>query len=149
MKKTFVLVLLVLLCLLPFSGCKKEPAEPPPFSFALAEKVIPVKQLVIADGNGKLEDVGHVQETRGRFCLSGAYMDGQPKQDGELYYYTLPDAFVDLRKRENVDGVLLYNGVPYGAGVADDGVETVYTLDETLAAQSWTEFYNRALEAEK
>lgn len=149
MKKTLVVALAVLLCALVFSGCKKEPVEPPELSFAATEEGLPVKRLVIGDGTGRLDGVGYVQETRGRFCLTGAYMNGNPKQDGELYYYTVPDAFIALRKREHVDGILLFDGAPYGAGVADDGAEMIYTLGDEITAQTWTEFFNAALDASK
>ncbi len=149
MKKSLVLVLAVLLCVFCFAGCKEKIAEPPEFSFLKATEAKPVKQLVITDGAGKLEDVGHVLTSRGQFCLTGAYMNGTSSQDGELYYYAVPEAYVTLRKRENVVGVLLYEGVPYGAFVTDDGTEMICTLDETLAAQTWTEFYNQALKAKK
>ncbi len=149
MKKTLVVVLAVLLCVLGFAGCEKEPVEPPAFSFAATEEGLPIKQLVIGDGTGKLEGVGYVQKIGNRFCLTGTYMNGDPKQEGELYYYIAPDAFIALRKRENVDGVLLFNGVPYGAVVADDGTEMIYTLGDDITAQTWTAFFNEALNASK
>jgi len=59
------------------------------------------------------------------------------------------DALVALGRRENVDGVLLFDGVPYGAVVSDDGVELLYTLDDAITAQTWTAFFNEALNASK
>lgn len=149
MKKTLAVAIAVLLCVLGFAGCEKEPVEPPAFEFAAMEEGLPVKRLVIEDGTGRLEGVGYVQQTVGRFCLTGEYMNGEPKQDGELYYYMVPEALISLRKRENVDGVLLFDGVPYGAVVADDGVELLYTLDDAITAQTWTAFFNEALNASK
>ena len=81
--------------------------------------------------------------------MTDAYMNGEPRRDGELYYYVAPEAFVTLRKREIVVGVLLYDSVPYGAVIADDGTEMLYTLDDTLASQTWKAFYNAVLKAEK
>ena len=149
MKKSLALMLAVLLCILCLAGCKEKIVEPPAFTFLKAAEAKAVKQLVITDGEGKLEDVGHVLAERGQFCLTGEYMNGTPSRDGELYYYVAPDAYVTLRKRENVVGVLLVDGVPYGAFVTDDGGEMICTLDETFETQTWTAFYNEALKAQK
>lgn len=149
MKKSFVRVLTLLVCVLCFAGCKAQEVEPPALTFTKAQQAEPIKQLVIADGVGTLEDVGHVLTSRGQFCMTDAYMNGDPRRDGELYYYVAPEAFVTLRKREIVVGVLLYDSVPYGAVIADDGTEMLYTLDDTLASQTWKAFYNAVLKAEK
>lgn len=145
MKKMLALVLTLLLCVC-FAGCKEEtPVEPPALTFPKTEKVMPIQRLVITESGGKLEGVGFVQEDTESFCLSGRYMDGDARQEGKLFYYDVPKAFSELREKEKVDGVLIFDGIPYGACVGEDGTAAVYTLDGD--AQPWSDFFSDAYES--
>lgn len=147
MKKMLALVLTVLLCF-AFAGCKvPEPVEPPELSFPSTEKVMPVQRLVITEGGGTLEGVGFVQEDSERFCLSGKYMDGEAEQEGKLYYYAVPDMFFEVCEREGVEGVLIFDGVPYGVRTEEDGTAILCTLDGDTDTRTWHEFFAGAYEA--
>lgn len=149
MKKTLVLMLAFLLCALSLSACGEEMVQPPELTFTASGNEMTVKQLSFSGETGSIADAGTVQEKEGVLCLTGQYLNGtaEETEDGQLY--PIPEAFFTLRKRENVDGILVYWGTAYGVAVTDAGQQMIYTLDETLEARTWTEFYNQALRWQK
>lgn len=145
MKRTIAIVLAVLVCVLSLAACAEKTVDAPTLSFDRSEDEMAVKLLSFSEGSASLTDVGAVDEKNGVLCLGGEIMNGTAEKTEEGYLYSVPEAFFTLRKRENVDGILLYWGMAYGVAVTDDGEQMIYTLDETLEAQTWTVFYNRAL----
>ncbi|MBP3704230.1 MAG: hypothetical protein J6I98_01740 [Clostridia bacterium] len=147
MKKAITLVLAVLLCTLTLAACGEKNVAAPELTFARGDEM-PVKLLSFSGETGTLENAGILDESAG-LLLSGEYLNGTPEETDGGYTYAVPEAYFTLRKRENVDGILVYWGAAYAVGITDDGKQMVYTLDETLQAQTWTEFYNRALRWQK
>ena len=145
MKKTIAIVLAVLLCVLSLAACAEETVPAPTLAFDPSGNELEVKLLSFFEGSGSVTNAGTVNETDGKLCLTGEVMNGTAEETESGYLYAIPEAFFTLRKRENVDGILLYWGNAYGVAVTDSGEKMIYTLDETLEARTWTEFYNQAL----
>ena len=149
MKKTMGIVLAVLFSVFCLAACAEETVPAPTLRFVEAEDGLPVMQLEFSDEGGCVTTAGVLRDADGMLCLTGQYLNGTADKTADGYLYAAPKALSTLQKRENVDGVLLYWGNAYGVAVTDDGVQTVYTLDDTLKARSWTAFYNDALHWQK
>ena len=145
MKRTIAIVLSVLVCVLSLAACAENTVPPPTLSFGWSEDEMTVKQLSFSEGSASITNAGTVDEKNGVLCLGGEVMNGTAEKTEDGYLYAIPEAFFTLRKRENVDGILLYWGNAYGVAMTDAGEQMIYTLDEALDAQTWTAFYNRAL----
>lgn len=145
MKKTMMIVLAALMVLFCLTACAEETVPAPTLRFVEAEEGLPVMQLEFSEEGGCVTAAGVLRGADRMLCLTGQYLNGTANETADGYLYAAPEALSTLQKRENVDGILLYWGHAYGVAVTNEGVQTVYTLDDTLKARSWTEFYNQAL----
>ena len=145
MKKTMKVVLAVLVVVFCLAACAEETVPAPTLRFVQETDELPVMQLAFSNEGGCVTAAGVLRETDGTLCLTGQYLNGTTEQTADGYLYAMPEAFSTLCKRENVDGVLLYWGHAYGVATTDAGEQMIYTLDETLEARNWTDFYNQAL----
>jgi len=148
MKRILAMTMALLFAVLCFAACGEKTVPAPKLQFDRVEDGVAVLQLTFNGETYALEDVGTASHVSGEMTLSIPALGDAEKTAG-TYVYPVPEAYATLRKREVVDGILVYWGAAYGVVTDETGHQKLFALDETLTEYDWTDFYNRALRWQK